>query len=368
MENKKIGLLTMPLIDNYGGIIQIAALYRFLEQLGYEPYLIDKKYDLPLYKVIIKKFLERNPFYRIYDLKSYTKRRLHLQEINKFIEVSFVNRTNPIFNQKSLIKATNFFDAIIVGSDQVWRYNYVKDNYKDYFLSFASKGIKKIAYAASFGTDEWEGPENTSNEVAKLLMKFNAISVREDTGVILCNRQFNCPNVVHVLDPTFLPDFNFYKDIIAKEKHSKNVELFNYVLDNSKDKENFTKQVSNSLQLKISTIYLDNDLSKKGLKPSLSEWLYHFEKADFIITDSFHGMVFSIIFNKQFIALGNKGRGLTRFTSLLRMLGLENRLVVEKLDVALEYLITEKIDYKIINDKINTLKIKSSDFLINNLK
>lgn len=368
MNQGKIGLLTMPLIDNYGGIIQIAALYHFLETEGYTPYLIDKKYNLPKWKVIIKTALEYNPFYKIYDFNSYTRRRLYLKLINTFIDSFFVNKTNSIFNKRDLCNETKKFSAIIVGSDQVWRYKYVKNDYENYFLDFASNGIKKLSYAASFGVDEWEGPKETTLKVSKYLSDFNAISVREDSGVDLCKSVFNIENSEHVLDPTFLPEISFYNNLIISENHSEKVELFSYVLDKSVDKEKYIENISKTLNLNISTINLENNFDNQNFKPSIGEWLSHFKSAKYIITDSFHGMVFSIIFNKQFIALGNKGRGLSRFTSLLRLLGLEDRLLIDITNKnKTSDLLNTIIDYKTVNKKISLLRKRSIDFLLNNL-
>lgn len=364
MKRKKIGLLTMPLIDNYGGIIQIAALYHFLETEGYTPYLIDKRYNLAKWKVIIKNALEYNPLYKIYDFNSYTKRRLYLKQINTFIDSFFRNKTNAIYNNRDLFNETRKLNAIIVGSDQVWRYNYVKNDYENYFLDFVDKGVNKLSYAASFGVDEWEGSMETALKVSEFLSDFNAISVREDSGIDLCESVFNINNAEHVLDPTFLPETSFYDNLILTENHTEKIELFSYVLDKSTNKEKYIRNIGKTLNLKTNSIYLENDFKNEELKPSISKWLYNFKNAKYIVTDSFHGMVFSILFNKQFIALGNKERGLTRFASLLKLLGLEDRLITNIADKAItNSLLSTQIDYETVNKKMEFLKEKSIRFL-----
>src|SRR5690606_243089 len=209
LKQKKIGLLTMPLIDNYGGIIQIKALYHFLNSNGFKAYLIDKKYNIPFYKNLIKKILSHNPFYKIYDFNKYTARRLYLRNINNFIADEFENKTKEIFNVPALIKESKKFDTIIVGSDQVWRYAYVKKDLDVYFLDFVSNNQKKISYAASFGVDFWEGDLNTKKNVTNYLKSFNAISLREDSGVKIVESMVD-KEAKQVLDPTFLPDISFY--------------------------------------------------------------------------------------------------------------------------------------------------------------
>src|SRR5690606_38187267 len=132
------------------------------------------------------------------------------------------------------IKSTEGFDAIIVGSDQVWRYKYVGKNFRYYFLDFITKPTKKISYAASFGIDNWEGPNDTVPLISRLLADFQAISVREDSGVVICKETFGVDDTRHVLDPTFLPEIEFYDNIIDVEGISKTIQLFSYVLDKGK--------------------------------------------------------------------------------------------------------------------------------------
>lgn len=367
-KGKKIGLLTLPLIDNYGGIIQIAALYDFLKTSGYNPYFINKKHTLSKTKVLIKKILEHNPFYKVYDYNSYAKRRLYLKKIKTFVDTFFTNRTSSVLNKKDLYKACKGFDAVIVGSDQVWRYKYIKKDFESYFLSSIDKSIKKISYAASFGIDEWEGPEKSIKEVSRFLSEFSALSVREDTGVDLCRELFHINDVDHVLDPTFLPKISFYEELITQENHNEEIGLFNYVLDPSEVQRELIQIISEKMELHVNRINLENDLTGSSFKPSVSEWLYHFKTAKFIVTDSFHGMIFSILFNKQFIIIGNNSRGLTRFTSLLKSLDLQKRIIVKKYNEKdIDYLLSIPIDYEVINKKIEILKNKSVKFLIDSL-
>src|SRR5690606_11296305 len=148
-----------------------------------------------------------------------------------FIGQFFTNKTPLSYNKEQYKKSIGFLDAIIVGSDQVWRYNYVKENYRYYLLDYLSAQTLKISYAASFGVDKWEGSEETVQHVSHLLKQFDAVSVREKSGIKICSNTFDYQNAVHVLDPTFLPEVNFYNDLIDKEKIEKKVRLFTYVLD-----------------------------------------------------------------------------------------------------------------------------------------
>src|SRR5690554_3247677 len=363
---KKIGLLTMPVKENYGGIIQIAALYSFLETNGYAPYLIRKKYDESLSKRIFRCILSHNPLYFLYDYKNLTKREKQSSKLKSFIDNFFVNKTALSFNKEQYIKSVENMDAVIVGSDQVWRYKYVGKNYKYYFLDYLPPNTKKISYAASFGVDQWEGNQETVQNVEKLLAQFKAVSVREKTGVAICNDTFHYNKAVHVLDPTFLPEVSFYNKLIDKEKIQKKVRLFSYVLDNSDFVKEVIAHTSKSLNLEVDTIKLTD--YKFSTNPSIAEWLYHFREADFVITDSFHGTVFSILFNKQFVCIGNKKRGYTRFESLLSLLNLNDRLIFDYNVENINTLLNNKINY----DAVEFLKQKqietSKEFLLKSLK
>ncbi len=373
MKKVRIGLLTLPLSDNYGGIIQIAALNKYLKEEGYLPVFLNKKFQISKFKQFIRYLFKINPFYNIYDLNNHAKKRRYLKNLNSFIKRELKNSTKPLYTPTELKNAVKELklDVVIAGSDQIWRSLYTRDNYKDYFFGFLEdfSHIKKIIYAASFGIDKWENEDQVS-EIKTYLNEIDAISVREDTGVRLCNDVFVISNVEHVLDPTFLVDQSYYESIINREYNlGKSVGLFSYVLDKSGYKRRIIEKISNKLNLEINSIYLENDYSKfksdKLLKPSIGEWLYHFKEAKFVITDSFHGMIFSIIFNKQFLVLGNKERGVTRFTSLLKLLNLSNRLIMD-VDNS-DDIVKKEINYNIVNKRLREYKLFSQEFLKRNL-
>jgi len=365
MSGKKVGILTLPIKNNYGGIIQLVALYHFLQTKGHSPIWIDKKHwHSPLKRNLIK-LLEKNPLYQVYDPKDFAKIDSLHQQIRPFLKKYLPSQTQEIYNLTQLKKATQDIDTFVVGSDQIWRLEYVKDNYPTYFLDFVSQEKIKIAYAASFGKEYWEGDENSIQTVSKLLKNFDFVSVREDTAVSVCRETFDYDKAVQVLDPTFLPEVSFYENLINSIDFNKKTELFNYVLDANPFSDELVESISNQKKLAVHKIYLNNSSSES--KTSLVEnWLAHFYYADFVITDSFHGMVFSIIFNKQFLVIGNKERGLTRFTSLLKLLGLENRIITNKDDFQ-EKITDQKIDYNLINSKLDILKKYSQSILLENI-
>lgn len=367
VNKKNIGILTLPLSNNYGGILQAVALYTFLEEIGYTPYQIrlqqtEKKKD------ILKNIFAKNIFSFIWDPKNLAKKYKQDIKLRRFIDEFFTRKTSKIYSQKELQTKTIFLDAFVVGSDQVWRHSYTHSYYKNYFFDFVSDKTPKIAYSASFGLDQWEGDDNTETEIATLLQRFSFISVREKSAVAYCNNLIKVDKVEHVLDPTFLVDKKFYIDLMSKENRKNKIEIFNYVLDQKTEKQEIVNIISRILSFKIETI----DLYQESFKPrsSIAEWLSNIYNAKFIVTDSFHGMVFSIIFNKQFIVIANKDRGYSRFYSLLNELNLTDRIIddsITKNEDGIDEMVRREIDYQSVNNKLKELIKSSQNFLIKSL-
>lgn len=375
----RIGILTLPLHTNYGGILQAYALQTTLERMGHEVVVFDtpNKCPLPpLWKLplsFVKRILLKSMgridriFIERYNNRVYP---VITKEIQPFIDEKIHRK---VFTKFSKLDACDF-DAIVVGSDQVWRSIYFIPMWfgqpmENAYLSF-TKGwnIKRISYAASFGTDKWEYNEKQTLHSKKSLQMFDAVSVREENGVKLCKQYFDV-DALHVLDPTMLLDANDYIELFKqKQTHKSKGNLLNYVLDETNEIENLIKKVSS--EKKMITFAVNNpyegDNTKplnRRIKPSVETWLRGFYDADFVITDSFHACAFSIIFKKQFIVVGNKERGMARFKSLLKMFGLEERLVDENVDVNT----LQPIDYNKVYNLYGQLKKKSLLFLSENL-
>lgn len=365
----KIGILTLPIAENYGGILQSVALYRYLYNQGHDVVLIYKdSYQIP-WKRFLKNALLKVPFHNFKDIKTNYQLQMEYKERKKFhrpfIEKEIFNISEDLYTKQDL---ENFaekenFDAVIVGSDQVWRKAYINDKYyKSYFLDFIDGNkTKKIAYAASFGKDYWEGKDDLE-DISKLLQDFTAVSTREKSGIDICKNSFGFDNAKHVLDPTMLMTKEFYKnEILSKYDISEAPKggLLTYVLDEEDEKKeiiNFVKE-----NLKINKIHHLKGFNTSKTTYSVPEWLASFANADFVVTDSFHGMVFSIIFEKDFMVIGNEDRGLDRFISLLSLLGLEDRLVLNKSQINKENL--EKIDFLKVKEILDEERKISVEFL-----
>lgn len=350
----KIGILTQPLTTNYGGILQNYALQTVLKRMGHEVWTLDyysyNWFDWVILnsKIIVKKLLGRPVKWAITPTD---KNKLETP-LRKFVEenVSLTTPRTKWFERK--IVQDYHLDGLVVGSDQVWRPIY-NTRIADLFLDFVKDlDIKRVAYAASFGTDNWEFTDIETNQCKNLAKKFNAISVREITGVTLCEKYLGV-KAKHVLDPTLLLTANDYLDL-CKDVPVKAPFVFAYVLDQNPQKISEIKRSAKEKGLDSFIMSAGPNVSDED---SVEKWLSYFRDAAYVITDSFHGTVFSIIFQKDFYVFGNKKRGNSRFNSLLNILGLSNRII----DVEISEL--PKVDWKLIHGLLNDERIKSTQWL-----
>lgn len=323
----KIGILTQPLTSNYGGILQNYALQQALLRMGYNPLTIDiGKYTwLDWMKDVLKhaaKVALREKF-----LLPRTPISLNIENkpLRRFVERN-ICLSDRIKKPELKIITKNQINAIIVGSDQVWRPKYNWALLPDMFLEFAELlPIIKIAYAVSFGTDDWEFSQSQTMLCSSLVKHFAAVSVREESGVQLC-KQYLGIEAVHVLDPTLLLNKEDYIKLCGQIP-SRAPFVFAYILDVTEVKKNEIVRFANQKGLSYVIKSAGEKISKND---SVENWLSLFRDAQFIITDSFHGTVFSIIYNKEFWVYTNHKRGNSRFQSLLDIFGLKDRLIDEK--------------------------------------
>lgn len=352
-----VGIVTQPLCGNYGGILQNYALQTVLKSLGCNPITLDLQthlnesywdYVRRVMAFCVKKLL----LGRNIKLLPYNQVRSSVFDdfVTKQIAVSeqFHRYTEELIGKYDL-------DCLIAGSDQVWRprYNVFPTAM---FLDFASKkDIKRIAYAASFGVDRWEFSQELTEKCKSLITMFDAVSVREATGVILSKMYFGV-NAEKVLDPTLLLDASVYDDILQEVKRSDEDYIAVYALNMTEEMEGKIHEFANKKQLKIKRFTSD-----AGQTLSIPEWIASIRDAKFVFTDSFHGTAFSIIYNKDFYAIVNNGRGASRFDSLLSELDLSDRLLDSMKFEIPE--IANPILWDNVNNKRNSLKTQSISFL-----
>lgn len=358
----KIGILTQPLVNNYGGILQNFALQQVLKEMGHSPTTINfahtpLKLSTPHFIASVsKRFLRRILGKKQEYLNPYKEDSALFAidfEQQRFIKENIVK----VDILKKLIKGEDFvskFDAFIVGSDQIWRPKY-SPNIQNYFLDFTEDEQIKIAYAASFGTESWEFSNDLTESAKNLLKDFDGISVREDSGVRLCKDYLEC-DAEHVLDPTLLLTSKDYIDSLSIENTSKMLGVSAYILDDNEAKISAISDISKHNDWVI------NKLGgvRNGHLQSIEQWLSDIKNSQLIITDSFHGTVFSILFHKPFVTFYNPDRGNSRMMSLLKSVGLEEHLVTpDNIGNAL----THSINWEEVDHKLNDLRSKSMQFL-----
>lgn len=374
----KIGILTLPLHTNYGGLLQNFALQQALKQLGCCVYTIDIQIKKSLFaevRTYVSLLLKHNRLRKngkpvfpglpnsreIAIIRTYT---------NKFIKEN-ISTTRPYF--VSDLKGLRGFDAIIVGSDQVWRKAYCPD-IRAFFLGFLkpTSKVRRIAYAASFGVDHLEYNQKTIRMCSKLVERFDAISVREYSGVALFRKYFGM-SPAHLVDPTLLLGRNDYLRLLNLQGAKPKGSLTTYVLDESSRVSEVVAFAEKELGLMVNRLGPKKHFSKKNrsqidqcVYPPVEDWIRGFYDADFVITDSFHGTVFSIIFQKPFVAIGNSERGLSRFKSLLSKLGLASQLYIPSNDFD-QNLLSKKIDYSKVNFLLDKWRSESIDFIKSSL-
>ena len=376
----RIGILTQPLYVNYGGLLQCYALQKKLQLLGHETVVLQREFYrhyslkgclIHYAKQIVKFILGKKPEWHYYVAQE--KRDYIACNAYSFINTHINKLSKKCYTTEQLIDEFNSLqlDAVVVGSDQVWRPDYSPCQ-SNYFLDFIASNdkVKKISYAASFGSDKWWFTPEDTKTYGDLLRRFDAVSVREHSGIGLCKEHFGV-DAVHVLDPTMLLDKEDYTRLIPETKRRGN--LFCYVLDRTQEKRNVIDEIAhrtsltpfeNMPSLEPTAYNLYGDI-EKCVAPPVEDWLSAFMEADMVVTDSFHGCVFSIIFNKPFWVVGNKERGLARFDSLLRLFNLQERLItpadIDNIDVY------KPIDWKRVNQRRAELKVEAVNFIASSL-
>lgn len=308
--NKKIGIITLnpSLPVNVGNVLQAFALQSKIKEL------------LPTCDCIItnQKTLKCSDYFKS-----------HCNFTNKDIDTSY--------------------DMIVAGSDQIW-YNGCDVN-KYFLLKYPNK-IKKIFYAASFGNHNHKWELKQINEIHNSLKDNTFISCREFSGTFLTKKWFNL-NSIAVLDPTMLYDANFYLESINEKRIENEKGIFAYILDNTDKKDKFIKGLIEKTHEPV--LHFDG---------TVENFIHNFNSAKYILTDSYHGSVFSLIFNKPFICIRNFKRGNDRFDDLcLRFTNLDNRFIKEDNKINLE-LLSQAPNVK---NEIENYKILSLNFLKNSL-
>lgn len=336
----KIAVISLPLHTNYGGILQSYALKKELEGMGHDVSVIDRKVKMPFPPCWKAPFVYLNRALKhigrsAADAPEVFRERRCMKEypmlclnLLGFIGSNIMPVT--VGSYKDIKK--NEYEAFVVGSDQVWRPRYF-GRIEDAFLDFA-KGwdVRRVAYAASFGTGDLEFEPEQLEACSRLLREFDGVSVREENAVAMCDEWLDCDRAVHVLDPVMFMTKDELQELASGASVRRaSGKVLTYILDPAPNKMVIAEMVSrwtSKETVDFSVRPHDRRIPlEERVVPPLEDWIAGFADADFVVTDSFHGCVLAILLHKPFIAVGNSQRGMSRMNSLMEMFGLDSRLV-----------------------------------------
>lgn len=349
-EHYDIGVVGCWYWGNYGSLLNGYATFQLLKNFGLSPLNIVTPHNE--FEPHAKKFMDA----------VYTED--EMSPVLPFEKVSEYNKVCDIF---------------LSGSDQIWNYYSYNVRFRKYFfLDFADDDKKKISFSTSFGSYENKESEDLRAEFEYLLKRYSSVSVREEAGVEICKERYNV-DAVQVMEPVFDIDTKYYYDIASMSEYNETEPyMLTYILDPTPQKREAIQWYSEKLGIKAINIldgfsqgYEDNKnlLNLPNTLPNIwcADFLKYFINADFVITDSFHGTAFSVIFNKPFIALGNIDRGMSRFEALLSKINLLDRFVPDAKNIPLEEHLLNPVDFEYANSVIEKERERTVKWLENAL-
>lgn len=343
----KVGIIGWWYNLNYGGTMTYYALNQSIQKLGYSVLMIRRsssEWHMPNDNTIPMRFAKKH-----YNIsRVYTAKDLH-----------WINYS---------------CQAFISGSDQLWNPHLEQYSGPEFFLSFVNSNNLKLSYASSFGNIR-EVPSKFKEKYQSYLKRLDAISVREDYAVDICKKDFGV-NAVQLCDPIFLCDEEDYKKI-ARESRIKfeSNYILNFILDPNKEKIEACRYVKKRLGINTAVNFTDLQQVEERINKFGDDFVYGnaeiedfvkaYERADFVITDSFHGTCLAIIFNKPFISIANKQRGEKRFISMLNWIQLTKRLIFDVNDIYKRSDLLDEEDFTDANLIIDRSRKKSFEWLRN---
>lgn len=363
--------------ENYGQLLQAYALQAHLRKKGHRPFIIKyhKALSVKKHKPGLLKRLATVEWQKTLDIDAVRKKLSAL-----YMKPPVRDRGFEQFKRHHLAFSPDFYTSInqlrerppkadlyISGSDQVWNYRYIGDC-EPFFLQFGEKATKRISYAASFGQRELPLP--VRNKYKNCIKGFQRVSVREQSGVALC-KELGIENAQMQPDPTLLLSRDEWAGMshdIRAFRANRGKRIFIYTLGNrqSAAKDPLIRYVRGLYGANVAHVSVHGDDSG-NVFPTIPEWLGYLKDCDLVITNSFHGMLFSTIFNKNFIGLPSSGDK-AGMNERLKTLGSEFKLgehFLYNFDVStVNRMMRREVDWQFVNQKIDQWK-KNADFYLN---
>ena len=349
-NSKNVLMMNLAYTDNnYGAVLVTYALQEIIKKIGYIPKTLN--FNPFTYPSIIKK-KESASFYRFRE---------------KYIDMTSVCNTPLDFT--NLIDSFNIF---LTGSDQVWRRESNIEMISAFYLKWVPIQKKIISYAPSFGVEYWEGNKESLFHAKQCLSRFDHISIRELGGKALLENFFNI-QATHVLDPVLLADKDIFEKLIEDEPPISNY-IACYLLNDSHNKDITSEsivKISKSLQLPVINIkgnksdFYNYDFFQYN---TISKWLTLLKYSKYLITDSYHGILFSILYNIPFIYINREIGGNDRIKSIEEIFDFIIPKVKTIHELSTNLLKTETINFNLINNKLTMLREKSLKYLVSSLQ
>lgn len=341
----KVSILTYHWEDNYGAVMQAYATVRAIKELGHEPELID--FRLPY---------SPSPAQRcVFALKR--------RRFNRFRKRHYGRLTPKTYRSlDELRREAPSSDCYLVGSDQTWNPNIAGEKLPAFFLDFGPDSVRRVTYATSIGQNSWVPTRYMPDEeIRRSLKKFHRVLLREDSAVKICREVFG-RDASQVIDPVLL--FPSYPELTGEVKPSG--EIIAYKLIDDEGFYEMASKLASDKQLPIRSI--GSVRRPKGFRSAYPEspekWLSRFVGASFVITDSFHGTVFSLLYHRPFLIYVGDPTRTTRIESLLRQVGLSDRLLTSANSYSDFRRVAETpIDWVAVDARLKELRRHSFDLL-----
>ena len=313
--------------SNYGAILTAYALQQVLENMGITSQLVNYQYGY-------KKKLFKNSLFENFA--------------NKYLNIS-----EKLSSKKDFDKLAKSVNTFLVGSDQVFNTYMTKNRLNEYLLGFPMTEAKRVAISASFGVEKLNITNELRYRYKNYLKMFDYITVRETSGIDICKKEFDC-DAQWLIDPVFIADKKIYKNICKTAKLDCSGKILTYVLDENQKYKDKYKELSTKFNKEVFSITKNN--------VNVQDWLNAIKTCEYLITDSFHGMCFAIIFNKPFICIVNKDRGAARFSSLFDKLDIQKSCLYENIsDVNIDMIDFQTTNYQTVNNNLAEIQRTAFD-------
>lgn len=364
--NNNVGIITFHRSYNYGSALQAYALQKQVENLGYHVQVIDftMKSDFEQYKLLRTHLYKKQPKSLAADIVFFFPHLRRKQSFNRFVQNHLHLTEHQYTDAEQMGELNKSMGIFICGSDQIWNVDCTGGVEPAFFLSFAGDDKQKIAYAPSMAHAFFRVEDETEQKLAAMLRRLDAVSIREETNLPYLQKILAPRNVVSVLDPTLLLDRSDYEDLIQRSQTGE-ASIFVYMLEENAELIRYAQRLQKETGYKLYYVSQKMNCGFKtgencfGVTPE--EFLGYIDSSGYVITNSFHATVFSILFHKKFCVFPTAKSG-ARMVDLIKKLHIQSRIFSEEMDISAE------IDYASVDRHLAILRAESREYLTNALK